>query len=125
MTNELHIAYQIKQHLNDSLRTLPADKIERLRAARERALANQRKSAGVQLAGTSGTGSINVGNFEWLGHLVPVLLLAAGLAGMSYWHQNNRAEENADIDTQMLIDELPLSAYADKGFTAWIKRGQE
>lgn len=126
MTNELHIAYQIKQHLNNSLRTLPADQTERLRAARERALARQRKAAGVQLAGASGAGSILTGgHFEWLGHLVPVLVLAAGLAGISYWHQSNRAEENADIDTQMLIDELPPSAYADKGFAAWIKRGQE
>lgn len=125
MNNELHIAYQIKQHLNNSLRTLPADKAERLRAARERALAHQRKARGVQLAGALGTGSVDGGHFEWLGHLVPVLVLAAGLAGISYWHQSNRAEENADIDTQMLIDELPPSAYADKGFAAWIKRGQE
>ena len=125
MNNERHIAYQIKQHLNNSLRTLPADKTERLRAARERALAHQRKARGVQLAGALGTGPVDVGHFEWLGHLVPVLVLAAGLTGISYWHQTNRAEENADIDTQMLIDELPPSAYADKGFAAWIKRGQE
>ena len=130
MNNELHIAYQIKQHLNDSLRALPADKTERLRAVREQALARQRKVAGVtglQMSGASvaDAGSVNFGHFEWLGHLVPVAVLAAGLLGISYWHQNNRAEENADIDTQMLIDELPPAAYADKGFGVWIKHGQE
>lgn len=139
MNNELHFAYQIKRHLNESARAMPADKAERLRAAREHALARQKKPAGAaQLAGAgaihvSGGGTASLGGgesdrlngFEWLAHLLPVAVLAAGLIGISYWHQSNRAEENADIDTQMLIDELPPSAYADKGFVAWIKRGQE
>ena len=139
MHNELHFAYQIKRHLNESARTLPADKTERLRAAREQALARQKKpAAAAQLAGAgairvSGGGTASLGSgesggfngFEWLTHLLPVAVLAAGLIGISYWHQSHRAEENADIDTQMLIDELPPSAYADKGFVAWIKRGQE
>lgn len=128
MNNELHLAYQIKQRLNDSLRTLPADKTERLRAAREQALARQRKTATAPVAVLAGAGAGHTGQFEWLGRVapaVPVVLLAAALLGISYWHQNNRAQEIADIDTQMLVDELPPSAYADKGFGAWIKRGQE
>ena len=123
MNNELHFAYQIKQHLNDSLRVLPADKTERLRAVREQAIARQRKLA--PAAAIAGAGSVYFGQFAWLGQVLPVVLLAAGLLSISYWHQNNRAEENADIDTQMLVDELPPAAYADKGFGVWIKRGQE
>ncbi len=139
MNNELHFAYQIKRHLNESARALPVNKVERLRAAREYALARQKKPSGAaQLAGAgvihvSGGSAASMGGgtfsrsngFEWLAQLLPVAVLAAGLIGISYWHQSNRAEENADIDTQMLIDELPPSAYADKGFVAWIKRGQE
>ena len=128
MNNELHLAYQIKQRLNDSLRALPADKTERLRAAREQALARQRKVATAPAAVLAGAGAGPAGQFEWLGRVapaVPVVLLAAALLGISYWHQNNQAQENADIDTQMLVDELPPSAYADKCFGAWIKRGQE
>ena len=129
MNNELHFAYQVKQHLNASLRALPADKAERLCAAREQALARQRKLATAPVAALAGAGSVAgslpVGQFAWAAQVLPVLVLAAALLGISYWHQNNRAEENADIDTQMLVDELPPSAYADKGFGAWIKRGQE
>ena len=128
MNNELHLAYQIKQRLNDSLRALPVDKTERLRAAREQALARQRKVATAPAAVLAGAGAGHTGQFEWLGRVapaVPVVVLAAALLGISYWHQNSRAQENADIDTQMLVDELPPSAYADKGFGAWIKRGQE
>lgn len=139
MNNELHFAYQIKRHLNESVRAIPADKAARLRAAREQALARQKKPspasamAGAGAVSLSGSGGASLrggapggfGGFEWLTHLVPVAVLAAGLIGISYWHQSNRAEENADIDTQILVDELPPSAYADKGFGAWIKRGQE
>ncbi len=118
MNHELHTAFKIKQRLNQSLRAIPVDTTERLRAARERALAHQRKGAtSMKLAGAGGF------QFEWLGHLVPLAVLAAGLIGISYWHQSNRVEENADIDMQMLVDELPPHAYADKGFSMWIKRG--
>ena len=137
MNNELHLAYQIKRHLNASLSTLPAVQTERLLAAREQALARQKKPASVaQSAGAAGSISISAdgsaslsgGGWDgigWLAQALPVVVLAAGLLGISYWHQSNRAQENADIDTQLLIDELPPSAYADKGFGAWIKRGQE
>ena len=123
MSNELHFAYQIKRHLNASARALPADKLERLRAIREQALAQHRPA--VEMALSTGSGSVRSPGSDWLAQLVPVLVVAAALLGISYWHQSNRAEENADIDTQMLVDELPPSAYADKGFGAWIKRGQE
>ena len=122
MNNELHLAFKIKQHLNQSLRAVPADKTERLRAARERALARQRKGSGAKLVAAGG---FQFAYSEWIGHLVPLTVLAAGLIGISYWHQSNRAEENADIDMQMLVDELPPQAYADKGFGVWIKRGEQ
>ena len=123
MNHELHLAFKIKQHLNQSLRAVPADKTERLRAARERALARQRKGSGAKLAVAGG--GFQFAQIEWIGHLVPLTVLAAGLIGISYWHQSNRAEENADIDMQMLVDELPPQAYADKGFGVWIKRGEQ
>ena len=88
MNNELHLAFKIKQHLNQSLRAVPADKTERLRAARERALARQRKGSGAKLAVADG---FQFAQFEWISHLVPLTVLAAGLIGISYWHQSNRA----------------------------------
>lgn len=123
MNTEIQTAYLIKHELQAGSRTLPAATTERLRAARERALAKQRKTASsLELAGNAGSSNAFV---EWAGHLVPVVALALGLCAISYWHQSNRAEENAEIDTQMLIDELPPQAYADKGFGAWIRRGAE
>jgi len=122
---ELHVAYQIRRHLNGSLAGVGADKLERLRAGREQALAKQKKtSASLALAGG---GSMNHFGFDlrWMGQLVPLLVLLAGLLTMSAWHQNRYAEELADIDVQMLADELPPTAYLDRGFDTWLKRGQQ
>jgi hypothetical protein len=116
-TEEIRIAYRLKGHLNRSATTLPAGVDERLRAARERAMAHQRKGvAQVALAGGGGVG------FGWLGQLAPLLVLVAGLAGINFWHQSQLADEIADIDSQMLVDELPPNAYLDKGFGTWLDR---
>ncbi len=123
INTEIQTAYLIKRELQAGARALPEGTAERLRAARERALAKQRKTASsMQLAASAAPANVFL---EWAGHLVPVVALALGLCAISYWHQSNRAEENAEIDTQMLIDELPPQAYADKGFGAWIQRGAE
>lgn len=114
---EHHTAFAIRQHLNEAAGRLPADTSERLRAARERALARQRKPAG-GLAGAAG----GIFGFGWLGQLAPLVVLVGGLLGIAQWHQSQQVAEIADIDMQMLVDELPPNAYLDKGFGAWLAR---
>lgn len=124
-SGELHVAYQIRRHLNGSVAGIGPDKLERLRAGREQALAKQKKtSASLAIAGG---GSMHYFGFDlrWMGQLVPLLVLLVGLLAMSTWHQNRYAEELADIDVQMLADELPPTAYLDRGFGTWLKRGQQ
>ena len=117
-TDELKFALQVKRQLNQSMHDLTADQSERLRAARERALAHQRRApAMLALASSGGSGQFR---FGWLGQLAPAVVLLGGLAGIHFWHQSQLAAEIADIDTQMLLDELPPNAYLDKGFGAWL-----
>ena len=61
-------------------------------------------------------------SFGWAGQLIPLLVLVAGLAGINQWHQHRYTEEVAEIDAQMLVDELPPTAYLDRGFDTWLKR---
>jgi hypothetical protein len=51
-------------------------------------------------------------------------LLCAG--GIGYWHQRMLAQpgRSAEIDAGLLTDDLPIGAYLDKNFTAWLKRSQ-
>lgn len=117
-SDELQFAYKIKQKLNTDAARLPAATEERLRAARERALAQQRQAVGrLAAAGVPASAS-----FGWLGQLAPLLVLVGGLFAINYWHQSQQTLEIADVDMQMLVDELPPNAYLDKGFGAWLTR---
>jgi hypothetical protein len=52
----------------------------------------------------------------------PVLALVIGLAGIAWWEDHQRTAELADIDAAMLSDDLPLNAYLDHGFNAYLTR---
>ena len=117
-SSELEFAFQIRRRLNNGTGTLTSGTTERLRAARERALGVQRRSvATAQAAGIPVSFT-----FGWLAQLAPLAVLVIGLVGMNFWQQSQRAIEIADIDVQMLVDELPPNAYLDKGFRAWLGR---
>lgn len=117
-SDELQFAYKIKQRLNKDAARLPAATEERLRAARERAIAHQRQPVG-RLAVAGVPASLG---FGWLGQLAPLVMLLGGLLAINYWHQSQQTLDIADVDVQMLVDELPPNAYLDKGFGAWLTR---
>lgn len=111
----------------------PADISERLRFAREQALAKARMAraaqaqlAPVQLAQGGGTlalggpGGKREGRWLKLASLMPLLLLVLGLLLIqhSQWYQQIRAA--ADIDAALLTDKLPPAAYGDPGFTEYL-----
>ncbi|MDX1375359.1 MAG: DUF3619 family protein, partial [Burkholderiales bacterium] len=54
--------------------------------------------------------------------LVPLVLLVLGLVFLYSAQQSRRAAEAVELDTQLLADELPIDAYLDKGFEAWLNR---
>ena len=99
--------------------------VERLRAARERALARQKlEPAAVHALAWGGN---VVGRFGGpsgfsLRVLLPVAVLVIGLVAIWGWQQNHRVVEVEEIDALLLTDELPPEAYLDKGFEAWLKK---
>lgn len=135
-TNEINYAYKVRHALTENLDYIPAPAIERLAAARKQALARKKKHAPLRvrasrsaLAGAGGIGSLfNNLPFSWLGRMgvaLPVMLVAAGLVGIYQYEQQQRMREIAEIDAQVLADELPLNAYLDHGFNAFLsKRGK-
>ncbi len=58
---------------------------------------------------------------------VPILLVVVGLYGISVWDDAQRAAETADIDAQLMLsdDEVPIAAYADRGFGVYIKNSRQ
>lgn len=46
------------------------------------------------------------------------------MIGVTYWENMQRAAELADIDAAMLSDNLPLNAYLDHGFNAYLSHAR-
>jgi Protein of unknown function (DUF3619) len=120
--NERKFGYQIKQKLDQALDLEPAT-LNRLRTAREQALARQRMTEPVfvlawadavlgRLSGNAASASIALAG--------AALILA--LVGIQYWQQAPTVEEIEEIDAAILTGDLPINAYLDKSFDTWLKR---
>jgi hypothetical protein len=123
---EQHFGYRIKRTLNQGL-ALDAATLDRLKAARESALERQRAGEpsfifawATQLAGPGRSARSLVSTL-----LLSAVLLVAGLFIADYWNQAQSAQEIVEIDSAVLMGELPLDAYLDTGFDAWLKRSSE
>jgi hypothetical protein len=121
--NEQQIAYRIRQYLNRGL-DLDASRLARLKAAREQALARQRIESRIpvvawagDIIGKSGGPSVLIPRM-----LLPMIVLILGLIAVNHWRDSQLAAEIEEIDTAVLTGDLPLDAYLDKGFDAWLKR---
>jgi hypothetical protein len=124
--NEQLFGNKVRQILNQGLRSNAkeaATVAERLRAAREQALARQRREPAPALAWADNV----VGGFGgWSGVslrvLLPLAILVTGVGGVYSWQQNQRAAEVEEIDARLLTDDLPIDAYLDRGFQNWLKK---
>jgi hypothetical protein len=123
MNEELEFSNKIRKLLNTGL-TLKADQSERLRAARERALANQRTAQpALAMAFSDRLTAVLGGGPGFVSQMaVTLLFLAFGLAGISVWTNSQQAADIEEIDAGLLTSDLPIDAYLDKGFDAWLKR---
>lgn len=134
--NEQLFASRIRLALDDSADRLPYRVTQRLERARQGALGRARTvadtlptmaAAGASAAGPSLSSERPSGLYRLLAAGIPVLLLIAGLYGIYAWDDAQRAAEAADIDTELVLadDEVPLSAYADKGFGTYLRNVRE
>lgn len=120
--NEAQIALRIRQALSAAADVGPAT-AARLRAARERALKRQRPEAvgGLALAGNAAG---RLGGWRRLSMrvLLPLAILGVAFAATQAWQKKQRAAEIEELDAQLLSSDLPIDAYLDQGFAAWLKR---
>jgi Protein of unknown function (DUF3619) len=121
--------YRIRQALNEGLERLDYRTSYRLQQARQAALARhssaQPEVGWVPAAQTAGGPPASAGLGSWMGRLgvaAPVLALAIGFFGIYQYQESRRISELADMDFAVLLDEVPLSTYADKGFGALLSQ---
>jgi hypothetical protein len=118
----------IASRLTDASNNLPSDISERLKAARMLAVGQRRiiKRQLVSAVSSNGESAVlRIGGDErsrWnrIASLIPLLALIAGLLAISAIQDQDRTSEIADVDTELLSDDLPPSAYTDPGFAHFL-----
>jgi hypothetical protein len=97
----------------------------RLQRARQLALSQLSEQHAPQLAlAEPGGGSFGSHRFLAVTRLsVSVLLLVAGVFAYNYW-QTQQARDIEETDAAILSSELPIEAYLDQGFEAWLKHSE-
>jgi len=127
---ESRLAARLAAALTVSAQTLPHDVTERLRFAREQALssarAQQRLAAtSVAVVGVAAGGAAALG---WLApvwqraaSLLPIVVLVAGLVAIDQLSTREQVLAAAEIDSELLADDLPPDAYSDPGFAEFLR----
>ena len=133
-TDDTNLAYAVRRALNEQLDHLPEATTSRLAAARAAALARKKADAPQAARKAAGArGGFKLGTLfsgAGLGRIavaVPLFALVAGLAGVYQHEQKQHIADLAELDAAVLSDELPLTAYLDEGFNAYLasqKRAQ-
>jgi len=113
--NEQEFAENVARRLDEGLDALRPGTVYRLRLARDAALSR----AHLGELEPQSAGSARLLNRRVL---VPLVALLLGLSVMIFWQQQEppAQPDYAEIDAQVLSDELPVTAYLDTGFEVWL-----
>ena len=124
----LKLAARLSAGAND----LPHDITERLRVARQQAVAQRktvrvarlRTAGGWFSSGTEATLHLEDEGLNWwssIAALLPLVALVVGLFTVQNMQTMDRADELAELDAALLTDDLPPQAYTDPGFIQYLK----
>jgi Protein of unknown function (DUF3619) len=131
--NEPLLARKIRDALDGGLKVSP-EVSARLAVARERALERQQVPGRELALAGGGRGAARLGGPAQITRiLLPVAFLVAAVIGLQQWQEHQRAERVAtqqaaeieETDTRLLTGELPIKAYLDEDFQAWLKRSSQ
>jgi hypothetical protein len=126
--NEQELAKKIVQHLDHGLGQIKQGSLYRLQSARMAALEHYRKAPQPVFAPAwAGDMAFRVSHSRHfnLRNMVAAALLVLGMMGVTYWQVAMQGNDIAEIDASLLSGELPISAYLDNDFEAWLKRSSQ
>lgn len=127
---EARLGQQIASRMLDAEQNITPHQGERLKALRMMALDRALVSRTQTVPSVVHQGSVLTlsGPSNWKSWLfrasamLPLLVLVAGLLALQHYQQEKFVRATADIDTALLLDELPPAAYADPGFASYLRQ---
>ncbi len=122
----LRFAGRVAAGLSERAADMPHDLSERLRFAREKALAQARtarRTADGPVSVGGGAAAFGGGTAWWqrLAAVLPLIMLVAGLLLIQERVALEQVEAAAEIDAVLLADDLPPEAYSDPGFGEFLR----
>jgi hypothetical protein len=123
---ESRFARNIAARLSERAESVAPEVGERLRFAREKALAAARlarSGAEVQGAG-DGAAILGFSRSVWwqrIASILPIAALVGGLLLIDDWQTRSQISVAAEVDAALLGDDLPINAYRDPGFVEYLK----
>ena len=118
--NDQDFHRRVRQHLNTSARNTSPSVSLNLHEARQKAL--ERQKVAVRGLSVAGLGQMLSEHIRPRGKttlaLLFVLVLALGSGFLGHLQHTADLEE---VDSALLADDLPIDAYLDRGFDAWVQ----
>jgi hypothetical protein len=124
--NEHDIAKKITTYLDHGTAQLKAGTAFKLQRARQLAVARLDGQTQSELA-LAGAGGGTFGERRFLADArlwIGVFLIVGGVLGYQYWQTAQQARDIEETDAAILASELPIEAYLDQGFEAWLKHSE-
>jgi hypothetical protein len=124
---------RLAARLDEDMPELSYDLTERLRASRMQALAVKKpetvKVLAQEMSLSAGQAALKWGGegdnlWSRVASLLPLIALIVGLMVIQSIQSENSALEIAEVDSALLIDDLPPNAYTDPGFLQFLKTQQ-
>lgn len=125
--DETSFALSIKHALNDSANSLPQDTLDKLYAARRRAVQakhSAQHNASIAQVAQRWIQSTFAALGAPLAFAAPALIVGVGLYVMAINNADNYVQTVAEIDSQVLTQDLPIDALLDKGFVRYVQVGE-
>jgi hypothetical protein len=124
--NEREFAKKVTMNLNWGLTQIDGDKLAKLRAAREKAMANYAEPVAVATMATTSGQTVNISSWVrkplfWL----PILAVVALAITYNATDDNIADDVGGEFDAELLTGELPINAFLDKDFGSWVKESSE
>lgn len=118
--NEYEVGKKIAKLLDLGLDDIKQSTLNRLQSARRASLENYHVAESVSNVG-QGVSARNGNDWHVKSRkLLSIIALLFALAGIFYWQTLQQGDENDEIDILVLADDLPINAYLDDGFDAWL-----
>lgn len=127
--NENELAKKIVQHLDRGLGHIKQGALYKLQSARMAALERYRETPPQPVLGLAWAGDVafRLSQIHYFNarNVLALGLLLLGLIGVTYWQLVIQSNDIAEIDASLLTGELPINAYLDSGFEAWLRRSSQ